>query len=211
MKEHFKEEKREVPSTLRKLLAIDTYLTHAFVTWAEQVSFSKRLKAYYGFLNISCHSIIWLATNLMLIWVFNNPNLYQVQVNLLIGLTLDIILVAILKAVTRRRRPIDGSSAPKKDSFPSGHSSRAALITYFFLNLWPVPLICIPFLLVWAWSVCMSMLLKREHYVVDILAGIALGIFQGLLLGYIYLEQETCANLVWWITGEKLSGAEYDV
>lgn len=125
---------------------------------------------------------------------------------------LDIILVALLKAATRRRRPaIDGSCAPKKDSFPSGHSSRAALLTYFFLNLWPVPLICIPFLLAWFLSICMSTLLKRKHYIVDILAGIALGIFQGLLVGYIYLEQETCANLVWWITSEKISGAEYDV
>ncbi|XP_071636376.1 polyisoprenoid diphosphate/phosphate phosphohydrolase PLPP6-like [Temnothorax longispinosus] len=206
------EEKREIPSMLRKFLAVDAYLTNAFVKWAEQVSLLRRLKAHNKTLDISCHSIAWLVTNLMLIWVFNNSNLYQMQVNLLIGLTLDIILVVTLKAITRRRRPtINGSLAPEKDSFPSGHSTRAAFITYFFFNLWPIPLICVPFLLAWSFSVCMSKLLVRKHHIIDILAGIILGIFQGLLIGYIYLKQETCASLVWWITDEKISGAEYDV
>lgn len=187
------------------------------------------------FFKISCHSIAWLVTNLMLIWVFNNSNLYQMQVNLLIGISkiklmthcfeelyqkikivsglmFDIILVVTLKAITRRKRPtINGNFVPEKDSFPSGHSTRATFITYFFLNLWPVPLLCIPFLLAWSFSVCMSRLLVRKHHIVDILAGIALGIFQGLLIGCMYLEQETCASLVWWITDEKISGAEYDI
>jgi len=57
----------------------------------------------------------------------------------------------------------------------------------------------------------MSKLLIRINYIGDILAGIALGILQGMLVGYIYLEQETCTYLVWWITDEKTSGAEYDV
>jgi len=205
------EEKREIPSTLRKLLVVDAYLTDTFVNWAEQVSFLRLLKAHHKVLDLSCHSIAWLATNLMLIWVFNNANLYQMQVNLLIGLLLDIILIVILKAATRRRRPMtDCNFASEKDSFPSGHSSRTAFITYFFLNLCPALLICI-LCLAWSFSVCMSRLLMRRHHILDILVGIALGIFQGLLIEYIYLEQEICASLVWWITDEKISGAEYDV
>ncbi|XP_011877464.1 PREDICTED: presqualene diphosphate phosphatase-like isoform X2 [Vollenhovia emeryi] len=206
------EEKREIPSTLRKLLAVDAYLTNVFVNWAEQVSLLRQLKAYHRALDISCHSVAWLVTDLMLIWVFNNSNLYQIQVNLLIGLMLDIILVVILKAIARRRRPtIDGNLVPEKDSFPSGHSTRTAFITYFFINLCHVPVICIVFLLAWSFSVCVSRLLVRKQYIIDILAGIVFGIFQGLLVGYVYLEQETCASLVWWITEEKISGAEYDV
>ncbi|XP_012539343.1 phospholipid phosphatase 6 [Monomorium pharaonis] len=206
------EEKREIPSTLRKFLAVDAYLTNAFVNWAEQISLLKRLKAYHKLLDISCHNLIWLITNLMFIWVLNNSNLYQMQVNLLIGLTLDIISVVFLKAITRRRRPTTGNNfAPEKDSFPSGHATRAAFITYFFINLWPIPLICILFLLAWSFSVCLSKLLMRKHHIADILVGIALGTVQGILLGYIYLDQDTCARLVWWITDEKISGAEYDV
>lgn len=206
------EEKREVPSKLRTFLAVDAYLTNAFVNWAQQFLFLRQLKTYHVFLKISCHSIIWLATNLVLIWTFNISNLYQMQVNLFIGLLLDIILVSVLKAVARRRRPTTNDNlSPSKDSFPSGNASRAAFITYFFIILWPVPLICMPPLLAWSFSICMSRLLKREHHIGDVLTGIALGIFEGMLIGYIYLEQETCTNLVWWITDEKISGAEYDV
>ncbi|KAL0100825.1 hypothetical protein PUN28_019303 [Cardiocondyla obscurior] len=206
------EEKREIPSTLRKFLAVDAYLTHAFVSWAEQINFFKQLKTYHKAFDISCNGIGWLGTNLMLIWVLNYSNLYQMQVNLLIGLILDIILVAVLKAFTRRRRPtINGSLTPEKDSFPSGHASRITYISYFFLYLWPISLIYTPFLLAWVFSVCMCKLLMRKHHISDILVGIALGIFQSLLIKYIYLERKTCTSLIWWITEENLSGAEYDV
>lgn len=201
-----------MPSTLRKLLAVDAYLTHAFVSWAEQISYLRQLKIHHKVLEISCNSIAWLATVLVLIWTFNNSNLYQMQVNLFIGLVLDIILVAVLKAITRRRRPTtndDPSSA--KDSFPSGHVSRATFVAYYFLNLWPLPLICAPPLLAWCSSVCISGLLMRKHHILDVLTGILLGVFQGLLMGYIYLEKDTCTSLIWWITDEKISGAEYDV
>jgi len=51
----------------------------------------------------------------------------------------------------------------------------------------------------------------RKHHILDVLAGIILGIFQGFLIEYIYLSQETCTSLIWWLTDEKISGAEYDV
>lgn len=124
-------------------------------------------------------------------------------------------MVAILKAIIRRRRPATNddplSLGPDKYSFPSGHVSRAVFVVYFFLNLWPIPLICVPFLLAWSFSVCISRILMRRHHILDVLAGIVLGIFESLLIGCMYLEEQTCINLISWITDEKMSGAEYDV
>ncbi|EFN66588.1 Presqualene diphosphate phosphatase [Camponotus floridanus] len=206
------EEKRKVPSTLKTLLAVDAYLTNILVNSAQQFSILRQLEIHYMVLKISCHGIVWLITNLVLLWIVNNSNLYQMQVNLSIGLLLNIIIIAVLKAASRRRRPnANDNLFPNKDSFPSGNAAHVAFITYFFLNLWPVPLIYVPPLLAWSFSVCMSKLLMRINYIGDILAGIALGILQGMLVGYIYMEQETCTHLVWWITDEKTSGAEYDV
>lgn len=131
---------------------------------------------------------------------------------IILGLVLDIILVAVLKAVTRRRRPTANDDlfilGPDKYSFPSGHASRSAFVVYFFFYLWPVSLIYTPPLLAWSFSVCMSRLLMRRHHLLDVLVGIFLGIFEGLLIGYIYLEQETCINLISWITDEKIDGPE---
>ncbi|EFN76643.1 phospholipid phosphatase 6 [Harpegnathos saltator] len=209
------QEKREVPSLLKKILAIDAYISNAFVNRVEHFLPLKQLKIHYRALEISCHGIVWLVTTLMFIWVLANKNYYQLQVNLFIGLILDIILVAVLKAITRRRRPSTNDDifciGPDKYSFPSGHASRATFIVYTFIYLWPVALLCVPSLLAWSFSISMSRILMRRHHILDVLAGIALGIFEGLLIGYIYLEQETCVNLVSWITDEKMSGAEYDV
>jgi len=54
----------------------------------------------------------------------------------------------------------------------------------------------------------MSRLLMRRHYILDVIGGILLGIFEGLLIGYIYLEQETCMYLISWIADDKIPGSE---
>ncbi|XP_018311834.1 phospholipid phosphatase 6 [Mycetomoellerius zeteki] len=205
-------DKREISTTLRKVLAVDAYLTDEFVKLVEKILPLRQLKVHNKLLEISCHGIPWLAISLVSIWVFNIKSLYQMQMNLLIGLLLDIIIVAVLKAVTRRRRPTINddpfSLGPDKYSFPSGHSSRSAFVVYFFFNLWPISLIYSPPLLAWSFSVCMSRLLMRRHYILDVLGGVLLGIFEGLLMGYMYLEQETCMYLISWITDEKIPGSE---
>ncbi len=53
-------------------------------------------------LEISCHGIPWLMLAIAGIYV---TSLKEAAVNLLIGLVLDIVIVAVLKAFTRRRRP----------------------------------------------------------------------------------------------------------
>ena len=53
-------------------------------------------------LEISCHGIPWLMLAIAGIYV---TSLKEASVNLLIGLVLDIVIVAVLKAFTRRRRP----------------------------------------------------------------------------------------------------------
>ncbi|EZA58792.1 Presqualene diphosphate phosphatase [Ooceraea biroi] len=205
-------EKRQVPSLLRKVLAVDAYLTDELVKLTEKFLPLKQLKVHYRVLEISCHGVLWLATSLILIWVFNTRSLYQMQVNLLIGLLLDIVLVAVVKSITRRRRPATNDDpftlGPDKYSFPSGHASRAAFVAYFFFHLWPISLIYAPPLLAWSFSVCMSRLLMRRHHIIDVVVGIILGILEGLIIGFIYLEENMCVSLISWITDEKVHASE---
>lgn len=49
--------------------------------------------------------MVWLAGLLALCYFFDNPKYYQTQMNLFVGLILDIVFVASIKAATRRRRP----------------------------------------------------------------------------------------------------------
>ncbi|XP_011315236.1 presqualene diphosphate phosphatase [Fopius arisanus] len=208
-------EKREVPSLLRKILAVDAYVTDEFVKKLETISLLRQLRVHCKLLEISAHGIPWLAGSLALIWILNSKSLYQLQINLFIGLLVDIFFIAILKAVTRRRRPVKTDDpfamGPDKYSFPSGHASRSTFITYFFINLSPLPLIFIPPLFAWTISVCLSRLLMRRHHILDITAGVALGLLNGLLIGMMYLDADTCLGLVSWLTDEKLDGGEYHV
>ncbi|XP_003492570.1 phospholipid phosphatase 6 isoform X1 [Bombus impatiens] len=210
-----KHPKREIPSMLNKILDRDVQLTRSVVKCVENLPLMKKLRMHYKMLEISCHAVPWITSILAFIWILNNKNLYQMQVNLLMALILDIIIIAILKAYIRRRRPAVNddpfSLGPDKYSFPSGHASRSVLIFYFFKYLWPVSDICLLSISIWIFAVILSRLLMRRHYILDISAGIFLGYIEGMLVSILYLESETCSNLIYWITDEKLDGAEYDI
>lgn len=124
------------------------------------------------------------------------------------------IIVAVLKAITRRRRPAKNESleiGPDKFSFPSGHASRAFYIAGFLIYNWPVHFVFVPPLMCWAVCVCLSRIMMRRHHLLDVVVGVALGIAEAFFVGLIYLEHDTCTDLVWWITDEKLDGGEYHV
>lgn len=129
------EEKRNIPQPLQKLLALDVDLTKRFVSFSLNFVPIRSLKTHCKFLEVSsietssmsqivtwklycmvvfffstslqysCHGLVWLVVLLAACWFFENPSYYQTQMNLLIGLILDIVLVASIKAATRRRRP----------------------------------------------------------------------------------------------------------
>lgn len=141
--------------------------------------------------------------------MIDNPKYYQLQMNLLFGLLLDIIFVASIKAATRRRRPsIDDSTYlsinPDKFSFPSGHASRAFFILIFFTVLEPLPLLFWPPMFAWAISVSLSRLLLYRHHILDVVAGIVLGVLEAFLLCILWLGRDTSAWVMSWLSDENL-------
>ncbi|XP_066995206.2 polyisoprenoid diphosphate/phosphate phosphohydrolase PLPP6 [Anabrus simplex] len=210
-------EKRKKPAGLQKVLAVDAYLTDAFCNWTNRFLAFRSLRTHYKILEVSCHGIPWLCGWLAFIWIWDQPSLYQMQVNLFTGLLLDIIFVAVLKAFTRRRRPAANKAdmfvtvGPDKFSFPSGHASRACFVAFFFIKLWPVHFILTLPLLAWCTAVCLSRLLLRRHHILDVLGGVLLGILEGLLIGWLWLSQETSAWAISYISDERLEGGSYHV
>ncbi|KAL7302124.1 hypothetical protein TKK_0005350 [Trichogramma kaykai] len=207
--------KRNMPSLLVKTLSLDVYLTDQFVKSMEKVLDIKKYKTHYRALEYSCHGLIWIPLWIGFIWILNSKSLYQMQINFFIGLILDVLAVAIIKAISRRRRPVKTEDAieigPDKFSFPSGHASRAFYIFFFFLFNWPIHFIFVPFLATWAVCVTVSRVMMRRHHLLDIAAGVVLGLITSFFIGLIYLEESTCTDLVWWLTDEKLDGGEYHV
>lgn len=166
-------------------------------------------------LEYSCNGLLWLACWAAFCYMIDSKDLYQMQINMIVGLFLDIIVVGLIKAATRRRRPVADDSmlsfGPDKFSFPSGHASRAAYLFCFFTMLSPVTIFFFPPLLAWFLAVAVSRLLLFRHHIVDVVAGIAIGFAEALVLGIIWFDQDTCTWLINQLTDEKLSGPEYDI
>nr|CAD7586884.1 unnamed protein product [Timema genevievae] len=209
--------KRVIPGPLQKLLSADVYLTDKFCYFANNFLPLRSLRVHYKLLEVSCHGIPWLCVWIGLIWWLDRPDLYSMQVNFLIGLLLDIVFVAVIKSLVRRRRPaanrpdMFATIGPDKFSFPSGHASRSVFVAYFFIHLWPLSILTIPPLLAWVTSVCLSRILLRRHHLLDILCGVLLGLFEGVLIGWLWLSQESSTWVVSWLSDEKLEGGSYHV
>ncbi|KAJ3661186.1 hypothetical protein Zmor_005595 [Zophobas morio] len=210
-------EKREVPPAIKNILKADIEISKRFVLWANQFLPLRSLRIHYKALEITCHGIPWFAFWIAFTWLFNNTSLIQLQVNILIGLLLDIILIAIAKAYFRRRRPVANSDdalgqiGPDVFSFPSGHASRAVFVTYFFINLYPLPIYCIPPLLAWTTSVCLSRILMNRHYILDVLGGVMFGLIVAWTVSFIWLDESAAVYLMSFLSDDKIDGGDYHV
>lgn len=141
--------------------------------------FMPRIKPTLIGLEWSGNGIIWLSVTILLILFDQDPS--AMAPKLLIGLIVDIIHVATIKASARRRRPTYAYQRDQlivanvdKHSFPSGHCSRAtyiALLVSLYFHQSFVSLLAI----LWTVSVCVSRVLLGRHHVLDCVAGALLG------------------------------------
>lgn len=131
------------------------------------------------------------------------------------ALILDIVVIAITKAFVRRRRPVPMNKlmevGPDKYSFPSGHASRAVLIAFILMVINPVSIFAYPPLCAWVVAVSVSRVLLERHYILDVLAGLIIGLVEGLLMYVIWLSQDTSTNIIVSLLDEKRDGGEFHV
>lgn len=140
-----------------------------------------RLKPFLIALEWSCNGLIWLASSVILI-VYNQEQTSMIP-KLLIGLIVDIFYVAILKALSRRRRPTYAYQRDQmivagvdKHSFPSGHCSRSTYVGLFVSHYFGHSSPLFSFMVsMWSISVCTSRVLLGRHHILDCLAGATLG------------------------------------
>ncbi|KAK4312560.1 hypothetical protein Pmani_016026 [Petrolisthes manimaculis] len=175
-------------------------------------------RGYLKGLEYSCHGIPWFLFTGALIFYVASPSLLQLLVNIFIALVFDVVVVAVVKAVSRRRRPQGNDSADMfatiavdKFSFPSGHSTRAVLITAILClqyELW-VPLsVCVS---AWGGSVCVSRVLLRRHHLLDVAGGVVVGAVEAYVMSWLWLSENSARNFVGCFLDETQVGASYDV
>ncbi|KAH8034616.1 hypothetical protein MRX96_014333 [Rhipicephalus microplus] len=143
-------------------------------------------------LEYSAHGIPWLLGTCSLIWFVTDRDLEAFYVNLLIALVLDLIAVAIIKAVARRKRPAVNVNdmfftvSVDNHSFPSGHASRVVFLACLFLNYTTINVVFKFVTLVWSLSVLASRVLLGRHYVGDVVGGAILGLIEYVIIMIIF-------------------------
>ncbi|CAL8113834.1 unnamed protein product [Orchesella dallaii] len=197
-----------VPVGIRKILDWDVRATKNAVDWAftkYPSSTSSNAKAYMKILEISCHGIPWFAITMISIYLI--PSAREFQVNLLMGLILDVILVALTKAISRRNRPSVSNDmffthGPDKFSFPSGHASRSVLLLLFLTHTIIDSMIILPILYLWVVAVCISRVLLRRHHLLDVAFGVIYGVIEFYILWILlWASQSTSRTIGNWIAG----------
>ncbi|VDL88886.1 unnamed protein product [Schistocephalus solidus] len=159
----------------------------------------------------SCHGLPWFIFSI--IWLLGlfmsnfmpppSPQFYDPYITpqprnlhswravcLFCALLFDVLVVGVLKFLVKRPRPENHQSSDMlltvsidDWSFPSGHSSRAAmlqwLLVWLFFDLSGYTRVLIH---VWTVAVCTSRLLMRRHHLGDVIFGYCLGLFEYWLI-----------------------------
>ena len=94
--------KRDLPDWLFQILEWDKKITKTAFEWFDGHFGYKKYRSHMKALELSGHGLIWLVVCFAMLYFGFDPSLWM---NMLMLQVLDIILIAVTKAIARRRRP----------------------------------------------------------------------------------------------------------
>ncbi|XP_051232363.1 polyisoprenoid diphosphate/phosphate phosphohydrolase PLPP6 [Dicentrarchus labrax] len=187
---------------LSSLLAIDLWLSKRLGVCACEDSSWGSVRPLMKLIEISGHGIPWLAGTAYCLYKSDSAAGQEVMLNLLMGLLLDLVLVTIVKAVVRRRRPAHNrmdmfaTFSVDRYSFPSGHATRAAMCGRFLLAHLVLAAPLRVLVLLWAGLVGLSRVLLGRHNVTDVMFGFWMGYCQYNLVEMLWVSPQTLQGLL---------------
>uniref|UniRef100_A0A8D0BQ65 Phospholipid phosphatase 7 (inactive) n=1 Tax=Salvator merianae TaxID=96440 RepID=A0A8D0BQ65_SALMN len=184
------------------LLAIDISLSKRLGVCASNTSAWGNARSMINLIGVTGHGIPWLGGTLICLVKSSTLAGQEVLMNLLLALLLDIVIVAGLQKIAKRKGPYDVSPGVLDYltmdvyAFPAGHASRAAMVSKFFLShlVLAVPLRVL--IVVWAFLVGLSRIMVGRHHVTDVLSGFAFGYLQFRLVELMWMSSNTCQMLI---------------
>ncbi|KAF7241090.1 Inactive phospholipid phosphatase 7 [Varanus komodoensis] len=184
------------------LLAIDISLSKRLGVCASSGAAWGNARSMVNLIGITGHGVPWIGGTLICLVKSSTLAGQEVLLNLLLALLFDIVAVAGLQKMAKRKGPFDISPGlldyltMDVYAFPAGHASRAAMVSKFFLNhlVLAVPLRIL--LVLWAFLVGLSRIMVGRHHVTDVLSGFAFGYLQFRLVEFLWMPSNTCQMLI---------------
>ncbi|XP_068104957.1 inactive phospholipid phosphatase 7 [Hyperolius riggenbachi] len=183
------------------LMAIDIAMSKSLGVCASTTSSWASARSMVKLIGLTSHGFIWIVGTLICLWNSNTLAGQEVLVNLLLALLLDILTVAGLQKLVKRRGPFDVSPGIldylvlDMYAFPAAHASRATMVSKFFLNhlVLAIPLRIL--LVLWAFSVGLSRIMIGRHHISDVMGGFVIGYMQFNFVEIIWVPSSTCQML----------------
>ncbi|XP_068692084.1 polyisoprenoid diphosphate/phosphate phosphohydrolase PLPP6-like [Montipora foliosa] len=180
------------------LYRFDIFLSNKLSVCADKNSGSWR--TLMVILEYTGHGIPWTAAALFVIFAFSDTAEQEFACNLLLALSMDLAIVSCLKAVVRRERPVNNvkdmfaTVSVDHYSFPSGHSSRSAMVAGLFAvflaaKVWSLFIGC------WAVCVSASRVILGRHHLSDVLCGVVIGLLQSWVICALWIPYTSWQQL----------------
>ncbi|KAM9447189.1 inactive phospholipid phosphatase 7 [Clarias gariepinus] len=187
---------------MNSLLAIDICMSKRLGVCAHATSSWGSARAMVKLLALTGHGIPWIIGTLVCLTRSNTLAGQEVLVNLLLALLLDVMTVAAMQKLVKRKGPWEMTPsfldylAMDTYSFPAAHASRAVMVSKFLLAhlVLAVPLRIL--LVLWAVLVGMSRVLLGRHHLTDVGCGFAFGFLHYSLVEMVWLSSSTCQVLI---------------
>ncbi len=164
---------------LHKIMEFDHKISEKIRIRPEQ----KLLWHLAAFLAHTGDSWYWLGA-LFLVWLLVKGEWHYKAAFLAIGIVVQIVVIFAIKFTVRRSRPEGEWGAFYRNtdphSFPSGHAARAGLLAAMALGLGPAWFALV--LVIWAPVMSLARVVMGVHYLVDIVAGLLIGLLIGWLV-----------------------------
>ena len=183
-----------IESFFQMLKQLNTYDHEISLQWAICARYNSPylfLRKFVLALEFSGSGYVWIPYAIIMIGL-HYTSIYDAMKYILLftGLMFDIAMIGTTKGLTRRSRPVVNhddvlSIGPDKFSFPSGHTSRAVCLLFYFLSTNFFQTIPAPVIIIWLSLVVLSRVVLGRHYVTDVIAGIFFGIFECSAIVYL--------------------------
>ncbi|KAK2863916.1 hypothetical protein Q7C36_003070 [Tachysurus vachellii] len=187
---------------LSSLLAVDLWLSKRLGVCACEESSWGSARPIMKLVEISGHGIPWIIGAAYCMYKSDSAAGQEVMLNLLMALVLDLVLVTIVKALVRRRRPAHNrmdmfaTFSVDRYSFPSGHATRAAMCARFLLAHLVLAAPLRVLVMLWAVFVGLSRVLLGRHNVTDVAFGFFMGYCQYNLVEVLWLSPATLYSMM---------------
>ncbi|KAK6480993.1 inactive phospholipid phosphatase 7-like [Huso huso] len=184
------------------LLAIDICMSKRMGVCAFKTSSWGSVRSMVTLLAMTGHGVVWIGVTLICLTRSSTLAGQEVLVNLLLALILDIMTVAGVQKLMKRKGPLEVSPgfldyiSMDMYAFPAAHASRASMVSKFLLNhlVLAVPLRIL--LVLWAFLMGISRILQGRHHITDVMCGFALGFLHYKLVEMVWLSSNACQTLI---------------